>query len=219
MITDDPERLRRVRAVRAELHAHGPKRSRPFEGDFARVALPEPDCDVLRDTLIARDAHVVIEVGLAYGSSALAIAEALCSVAETPVSHVIIDPFQATSYHNVAWDLLSAAQVADQTRFMGEPSSTALARLVAEGFSADAAFVDGSHRFHEVFVDLYFLRKLVHPGGLIILDDAEWPSVATALRYFDLNLGWRPIETSGRLTVRQLPDDPFEPDFTHFKSF
>lgn len=45
------------------------------------------------------------------------------------------------------------------------PSSIALARLAAEGFIADAAFVDGSHRFHEVFVDLYFLRKIVRPGA------------------------------------------------------
>jgi hypothetical protein len=45
-----------------------------------------------------------------------------------------------------------------------QPSSLALPQLVAEGLAADAAFVDGSHRFHEVFVDLYFLRKLVRPG-------------------------------------------------------
>jgi predicted O-methyltransferase YrrM len=85
--------------------------------------------------------------------------------------------------------------------------------------TADAAFVDGSHRFHEVFVDLYFLRKLVRPGGLIILDDAEWPSVAAALRYFDLNLGWRPVSIAGRLTARRIPDEPFEPNFTEFKAF
>ena len=56
----------------------------------------------------------------------------------------------------------------------------ALPRLVAKGVTADAAFVDGSHRFHEVFVDLYFLRKIVRPGGLIVLDDHWWPSVRTA---------------------------------------
>lgn len=219
MITDAEERLRRVRTARAELQTRGPKRSRPFEGDFERVSLPAPDCDALRDILVAHDAHVVIEVGLAYGSSALAIAEALCSSDARPVSHIVIDPFQATAYHNVGLDLLNAAEVADQTTFIDQASSTALARLVADRFTADAAFVDGSHRFHEIFVDLYFLRKLVRPGGLIILDDGEWPSVATALRYFDLNLGWRPIETAGRLTVRQLPDEPFEPDFTDFKPF
>lgn len=219
MTTAADKRLYRVRAVRAELHAAGPKRRRPFEGDFERVALPAADGDILRDILVAHGAHVVIEVGLAYGSSALAIGEALCLTGGTEVSHIVIDPFQATAYDNVGWDALNAAELAAQTTFIGETSSLALARLVGQGLTADAAFVDGSHRFHEVFVDLYFLRKLVRPGGLIILDDAAWPSVATALRYFDLNLGWRPVSIEGRLTARRVPDEPFEPVFTDFKPF
>ena len=219
MTADAEERLSRVRAVRAKLHAAGPSRTRPHEGDFQRVALPAADCDILRDTLVAHGAHVVIEVGLAYGSSALAIGEALCMSARTDVSHIVIDPFQATSYANVGWDAMKAAGLADHTTFIGEASSIALARLTADGVSADAAFVDGSHRFHEVFVDLYFLRKLVRPGGLIILDDAAWPSVATAVRYFDLNLGLRPVEIAGRLIARRVPEELVEPDFADFRSF
>jgi len=217
--TDAEERLGRVRAVRAVLHTAGPNRSRPFTGDFERVALPAADCDILRDTLVAHGARVVIEVGLAYGSSALAIGEALCSNGWPDVSHIVIDPFQATSYGNVGWDAMNAAALADHTTFIGEASSIALARLTSDGFTADAAFVDGSHRFHEVFVDLYFLRKIVRPGGLIILDDAAWPSVAAALRYFDLNLGWRPVVIGGRLTARRVPEAIVEPDFADFKPF
>lgn len=219
MTAEPEERRRRVRAVRAELHALGPKRSRPFEGDFERVALPAADCDVLRDALIAHGARVVIEVGLAYGSSALAIGEALCAIDTKDASHIVIDPFQATAYDDVGLDALRAAGLTERTTFIGEASSIALARLATDGFTADAAFVDGSHRFHEVFVDLYFLRKLVRPGGLIILDDAEHPSVAAALRYFDLNLGWRPVPIAARLTARRLPDEPFEPPFSDFKPF
>jgi hypothetical protein len=89
---------------------------------------------------------------------------------------------------------------------------------VGEGCTADAAFVDGSHRVHEVFVDLYFLRELVQPGGLIVLDDAACQSVAAALRYFDLDLGWRAVSILGRLTARRVPDEPFEPIFD-FKPF
>jgi len=208
-----------VRAVRAELQDAGPERRRPSTADFERVALPAADCDILRDTLAALGARVVIEIGLAYGSSALAIGEALCSTGGTAVAHIVIDPFQASAYDNVGWDALNAAGLAAHTTLIAEASSIALARLAADGFTADAAFVDGSHRFHEVFVDLYFLRKLVRPGGLIILDDAAWPSVAAALRYFDLNLGWQPVAMAGRLTGRRVPEEPFEPDFTAFKPF
>jgi predicted O-methyltransferase YrrM len=162
---------------------------------------------------------VVIEIGLAYGSSALAIGEALCAIPGEGAVHIVIDPFQSPAFANVGWDVLTDAGLAPQTTLMTDVSSIALARLTEDGFQADAAFVDGSHRFHEVFVDLYYLRKLVRPGGLIILDDAAWPSVSTALRYFDVNLGWRPVDIAGRLTARRLPAVPVEPAFTDFKAF
>jgi Methyltransferase domain len=117
------------------------------------------------------------------------------------------------------------------------PSSIALAHLVTEGLVADAAFVDGSHRFHEVFVDLYFLRKIVRPGGLIVLDDTWAPSVRTAVHYYHQNLGWTAIpdafasgtlrtigddpvaEAVPRCTALRLPDPPFEPPFEQFHPF
>jgi predicted O-methyltransferase YrrM len=217
--TDTEQRLRQVRAVRAQLLENGPVRLRPLENDFARVALPAQDGDILRDTLIAAGACSVIEIGLAYASSALAIGEALLSCRDRNGSHVVIDPFQETAYANAGWDAIRAAGLEQHTTLIVEPSSVALPRLLASGVVADAAFVDGSHRFHEVFVDLYFLRKLVRPGGLIILDDTEWPSVAAALRYYDRHLGWENVHLPGRLQARRLPDESFEPDFADFKAF
>lgn len=85
----------------------------------------------------------------------------------------------------------------------------------------DAAFVDGSHIFHHVFVDLFFLRWLVRPGGLVVLDDCEWPSVAAAARYFELNAGWTciPIARPARLRAYRLPPTLEEPDFREFVPF
>lgn len=81
--------------------------------------------------------------------------------------------------------------------------------------------MDGSHVFHNVFVDLYFLREVVRPGGLIVLDDCDWPSVATALRYFEVNTGWQ-AETAGlppRLRAFRLPGPRVEPRFEDFRAF
>lgn len=212
--------LDRARAARARLHSTGPVETRPQAGDFERVALPAIDADHLRDALAAEGVRSVIEVGLAYGSSALAIGEALLLGAGAgPIRHLVIDPYQAGSFRNVGWQAMCDAGLENHSTLIPEPSSIALARLVTERFVADAAFVDGSHRFHEVFVDLYYLRKLVRPAGLIILDDTQFPSVATALRYYDRNMGWTPVELPGRLAARRLPNSPFEPEFTDFKSF
>ncbi len=202
--------------------------------DFETVTLPEHDCDLLRDLLIAEQVRTVVEVGLAYGSSALAIGEALVTVGSPAPRHIVIDPFQQQAYSGVGWDLLRAAGLDSIATLVAEPSSIALSRLVADGVVADAAFVDGSHRFHEVFVDLYFLRKIVRPGGLIVLDDDWAPSVRTALRYYERNLGWTAIagaftdgthwriardpaaEEVPRCRALRLPDPSFEPAFEDF---
>jgi predicted O-methyltransferase YrrM len=224
-------RQRRVRDVRRRLARDGPPWTRSRANDFDVVTVPERDCNALRDLLIAESIETIVEVGLAYGSSALAIGEALISDNKSRPLHVVIDPLQTTEWSNVGWQMLRSAGLDKIARLILQPSSMALPQLIAEGFTADAAFVDGSHRFHEVFVDLYFLRKIVRPGGLIVLDDHWWPSVRTAEHYFEINMGWRAVpgafdagtidhETRRtRLQALRLPDPPFEPSFEHFQPF
>jgi hypothetical protein len=219
-VVDGDERRARIREVRRRLVRDGPPQTRDRVRDFETVTLPEPDCDRLRDLLIEERVGTVVEVGLAYASSALAIGEALVTADRADPRHVIIDPFQADVWSNVGWETLRSAGLDSIATLMLAPSSIALPQLVTEGLVADAAFVDGSHLFHEVFVDLYFLRMLVRPGGLIVVDDYPWPSVRTAVRYYELNLGWTAVTVpETRLRALRLPDPPFEPPFEEFRPF
>lgn len=228
---DAMDLLARIKYVRRRLAEAGPPRTRAAPGDFHRVTLPEVDCDVLRDVLIAERASTVVEIGLAYGSSALAIGEALvANGGESPV-HLIIDAFQASEYANVGWDMLCEAGLDHVSTLITQRSQIALPKLATEGFTADAAFVDGSHIFDNVFVDLYFLRDIVRPGGLIVLDDVWWPSVAAAARYYETNAAWTvvsgaidagtldPATGLPRVRALRLPDPPVRPDFKAFKPF
>lgn len=211
--------LPRIRAVRHRLRTDGPPRTRDLEDDFVRVSIPETFADTVRDRLVAERANVVVEVGLAYARSALAVGEALATTGGEAPQHIIVDPFQDQAYDDVGWELLGDAGLHPTTRLIREPSSLALPRLLAEGLVADAAFVDGSHRFHEVFVDLYFLRQLVRPGGLILLDDVDKPPVRTAVHYFEENLGWTVTATGDRGAAARLPGTRTEPAFTDFRPF
>ena len=68
-----------------------------------------------------------------------------------------------------------------------------------------ARFVGGQeqHRVGDVFWGhpgdrqdveaLAHRRKIVRPGGLIVIDDNWAPSVRTAARYYEHNLGWTAI--------------------------
>jgi predicted O-methyltransferase YrrM len=184
-------------------------------------SLPKSDCDVLVDLLITEEAKAVIEIGLAYGSWALAIGEAL--VSSRGERHVIIDPFQDSGFHDAGWETICSAKLDTIATLLRESSQIALPRLAKEGVRADAAFVDGNHLFHNVFVDLYYLQKIVRPGGLIILDNYWWPGVAMAGRYFETNLGWRPHEfpegTRERLHAMRLPDAPVGTGFQRLTPF
>lgn len=216
--------LATVRRARQRLAVDGPAHTRA-ELDFEKVSLPSSDCDVLRDLLIGESAHTVIEIGLAYGSSALAIAEALIVSGARRPTHLIIDAYQ-DRFGDVGWQAITGAGLTDICTLRRERSQRALPGLVEAGFVADAAFVDGSHIFHNVFVDLYYLRELVRPGGLLLLDDCDWPSVATAVRYFERNAGWKPApapapspERQTRLQAWRLPDPVVEPRFEDFRPF
>jgi predicted O-methyltransferase YrrM len=176
--------------------------------------------DVLRDLLLAEKPGTVIEIGLAYGSSALAIAEALVAAGPDESRHLIVDAYQE-QFHGSGWAAITGAGLAGRCCLVEERSQIALPRLLDDGFVADAAFVDGSHIFHNLFVDLFFLRELVRPGGLVILDDCNYLSVATAVRYFEVNTGWEPepIAAPTRLRAFRLPKPRTEPSFKSFKPF
>jgi predicted O-methyltransferase YrrM len=218
-VPSDAELLTTIRQARRKLAEVGPEHIRA-DGDFECVSLPDQDSDALRDLIVAENARVVIEIGLAYGSSALAIGEALQTQERQDTKHVIIDAYQ-DQFNNAGWEAMRSAGLSDHCTLITERSQLALPRLVSEGLVADAAFVDGSHIFHNVFVDLYFLRELVRPGGLIVLDDCQWPSVATAAHYFEVNAGWRSHEISQptRLRAFRLPCPGVEPSFASFQSF
>lgn len=205
-----------VHQARMRLAQLGPPRERS-PGDYANVALPPADTDILVG-ILNHDVRSVIEIGLAYASSALAIAESLAH--EAGGRHVIIEPHQALFDH-VGVHVLAEAGLDGFYELIEEESQIALPRLVANGDSFDAAFVDGSHKFHNVFVDLYYLQRLVLPGGLIVLDDCNWTTVATAVDYFVQNMQWHRahIEAQTRLAAFQLPDPPADPPFDRFRPF
>jgi predicted O-methyltransferase YrrM len=102
--------------------------------------------------------------------------------------HMAIDPFQKESWTGAGVRTLREAGVEDLVEVIQEESQLALPRLVSEGREFDLAFVDGDHRFEGVFLDLYFMIRLVRPGGLVVVDDMWMPAVRTAVAYVVRNL-------------------------------
>lgn len=159
------------------------------------VAVGPAEGAAIRSWVIAEHATQTIEIGLGYGISALYACEGLLT-AGMPGRHVVIDPHQQTRFAGCGLQVLGEAGVAGLVEYYAGESQAALPRLLAEGRRFDLAVVDGNHRFDAVFVDLYYLGRLLRPGGTVFLDDYHLPGVARAASFFLANLGWALEETS-----------------------
>jgi predicted O-methyltransferase YrrM len=136
------------------------------------------------------------EVGLGYAISALHVCEGLLLGAGPKARHVAVDPFQETRFSGCGLLFLEDAGVAGMVEHLAERSEGALPRLLGEGRAFDLAFVDGDHRFDGVFVDLFYLGRLVRPDGVVFLDDYQLPAVKRAASFFVKNLDWKLEEVS-----------------------
>jgi predicted O-methyltransferase YrrM len=154
--------------------------------ELAPHSIERAQGEALRDLTIAEGVQRTIEVGLALGMSALFLCQA---VLPRGGRHVAIDPFQAESWNGAGLRTLREAGVAEHVEVIEEESQLALPRLAAEAREFELAFVDGDHRFEGVFLDLYFMTRLVRPGGLVVVDDMWMPAVRTAVAYVEKNLG------------------------------
>lgn len=140
------------------------------------------------------DPEISLEVGLGYGFSAMAI----CTAGQRPKAerrHIIMDPHQSTYWGGVGLHHLAEAGFSDMIEVHQEPSHRTLPRLELDGLAVDFAFVDGWYTFDHVFVDFFYIDKLLKPGAAVMFDDADWPSVRKVLRYAVSNLGYEACAT------------------------
>jgi len=98
---------------------------------------------------------------------------------------VSIDPFQSTQWRGAGRRLLRESGVEHLHSLLEEKAESALPRLIAEGARFDLALIDGDHRFEYAFVDVFFARRLLGSGKLIVMDDGWMPSVRKCAAFFE----------------------------------
>ena len=127
---------------------------------------------------------------MGYGVSALHICEGLLLNGGHEDKHVVIDPHQDWRFSQLGLQHLEDAGVRDRVEYFDEESQTALPRFMKEKRSFDFAFVDGNHHFDYVFLDLFYLGRLLKRGSLIVLDDYSWAGINKAVSFCVTNLNW-----------------------------
>ena len=136
-----------------------------------------------------RKPNATIEIGLAQGISALAIAQALKDNASGALHH-IVDPFQSSKYESVGLTSLDRAHLREHVRFYEAFPEEAVPTLP----EADFAFIDASHLFDLTVLDFVLVDKRLKVGGLIGFHDLWLNSVRRVLRYILTNRAYRIYE-------------------------
>ncbi len=130
-----------------------------------------------------------LEIGLAYGTSALFI----CDVLKPGARHIVVDPNQhggpwGNEWQGIGMANLKRAGYSSMIDFRGEPSFRALPALEREGTKLDFAFIDGLHTFDYVMTDFFFVDRMLRVGGIVAFDDADWPAIRKVCRFVARNL-------------------------------
>lgn len=126
-----------------------------------------------------------IEIGLAHGISALAIAQALRDNGRG--IHHVVDPFQREQWDGIGVANLERAGLSDIVRVVEAFPEVAVPTFPRSDF----AFIDASHQFDLTLVDFVLVDRRLRVGGLIGFHDMWMPSLRKVLRYILANRSYR----------------------------
>jgi predicted O-methyltransferase YrrM len=188
------------------------------------VAVSPEEGESLCRWVVREGATATIEIGLGYGIAALFACAGLRENGADGAKHVTLDPYQRERFGDVGLQLLDDAGFGDLVEFHPRGSEFALPGFLEEGRRFDLAVVDGNHRFDGVFVDLWYLGRVLRPEGIVFLDDYQLPGVARAVSFFVTNVGWvveevSPEDELHQWVVLRTPATPDERSFEHFVEF
>jgi len=173
-------------------------------------------------------ARRTIETGFAFGLSGLFMVRGMLRSGLDPhagtAAHFAFDPFQECNWGNAGLRLFGRAQASHLLRFERGRSEYALPRLAEAGERFDVGLIDGDHKFDATFADALYMRRLIKPGGVLLIDDIWLPSVRGVVNFFvDNGVFVEDRELSPALgqatAVLRVPDAPDARSWDHFVPF
>ncbi len=139
-------------------------------------------CEFIQQQMQSVGAVKTLEIGLAYGISALAICQKLQGTIGG--RHIAIDPWQKTEcWHSVGLENLRRAGFETLVDFFDESAEQCLPKLVAAGVCLDFAYIDAGKRLDDTLIYSSYVMRMLRVGGRVVFDDAQFPGIRAALRY------------------------------------
>lgn len=133
------------------------------------TSITEIQAEWIFSFLKSKNISQTVETGFAYGCSTAYIMSA------TAAPHIVIDPYQDL-YKNLGLKNIESLGLTSKLRFEKDLSLNVLPKLLFEGIRCDFAFIDGGHRFDDIFIDWFYSDLLLRENGYIMFHDTWLPS-------------------------------------------
>ena len=149
----------------------------------------DKNLQAIKSILLQESPERTLEIGAALGASTMIISEYLKNAFEgSRLNHYAIDPFQSTAWDSVAIENLESIGTGQNVKIIEEFSHTALPKLLDERQGFDFIYIDGSHLFEDVFIDIFYSLRLLRSSGIVLLDDCSDPHVYKVVNFARRNL-------------------------------
>jgi hypothetical protein len=160
------------------------------DGEYRRLTshTRQSEHDEIRKRLVETKAKNTLEVGLAYGTSALVFAEYHQRAKNTGVCHTAIDPNQYGSGEG-HWEGIGVQNLKRVGFIRGrnwrlvEKSSVDALPDLAKKLKVDVALIDGYHLFDYTLMDVFYCLKMLKVGGVLIVDDKKMRAIKAVAQY------------------------------------
>jgi len=144
-----------------------------------------------------------LEIGLATGISALLITHWYkTNMAKAKAQHIALDPFQS-DLDNAGLRQIKDAELSGYFQHIPKCSYQALPEMLENNERFQFIYIDGSHLFEDVFIDIFYGARLLDEGGVLLLDDATWPDVRKVINFIRRNMS-DSLEEVDMLNYRQI---------------
>lgn len=155
-----------------------------------------------------------LEVGFAYGCSAAHI------ISATNNTHYVMDPFQNADFSNCGLKNIKKLGLEKFLKFEEDYSRIVLPKLEKEGIKVDFAFVDGDHKYDDIFIDFCLIDPILNQKGFILFHDSWMRSTQYVASWIRNNRkDYKEIKNPIKNLILFQKDGEDNRNWHHFKGF
>lgn len=153
-----------------------------------------------------------LEIGLAYGISAMFILEMHKKYNNKDKAHTIVEPYP---WSGIAEYNIEKAGLTNLANYKYETSDNVVPRMYYEGERIQFAYVDTTKVFDVVLTDFYFIDKILDVNGVVIFDDCggSCPGIQRVARFVASLPHYEVYKTIGKVELtskRQMAQNAVE---------